>query len=596
MVAQATMAGQFVGFDGQLYPYSALDAFGTRDCRPFRQRILARCGALANAMRAEYLFLANTQSHVKANLRFLELDAYLNIDTLHLLCSHEELTEFADSRATLCAPIAEHHDDLSECFKELAELVKSYNLDAPEVEADGSNLEACINRLCCPKWWRRQLRKLQADRVEAVARELRQVNAKISPYCSTFSHAKKRQQKQANREYLESRTAVNELGQEFTLAELSTLSVSNPSIRRLELITRCKGFEAIAKAQDHEGVFITLTAPSRFHRMIKITKGDKVIKIVPNKAFTGLTPRDAQEYLSSVWARIQAKLSRAKIKPYGFRIAEPHHDGTPHWHFLLFATATNIETITSIFQEYALKDSPDEKGAKEHRVKIELIKKGINEKTGQEYSATGYLIKYICKNIDGYGVDNKQAKGTADWANKNAFEVAEKIEAWSRTHRIRQFQQIGGASVTVWRELRRLSEQEGVVEQIRQAADAGDWAAFVQAMGGATVARKDQALRPAYAVAERLDKNTGELIPVLQTQYGDEAKERVIGVLIAGVVVLSRTHYWEIKETASLRAARQKIMDGIADVLEEIHAQNPQLNPAAIHCAPRQRCALDLCQ
>ncbi len=596
MVAQAAMAGQFVGFDGQLYPYSTLDAFGTRDCRPFRQRILARCGALANAMRAEYMFLAKTQTHVKANLRFLELDAYLNINNLHLLCSHDELTEFADSRADLCGAIFDNHSDLEVCFQELAEMACAYDLDVPEVEEDKSNLEANINRLCCPKWWRRQLRKLQADRVEAVARELRQVNAKSSPYCSVISLAKRRLQKQVNREYLESRTAINELNQEFTLAELSALSVSNPSIRRLELITRCKGFEAIAKAENHEGIFITLTAPSRFHRMAKITKGDKIIKVIPNKTYAGLTPRDTQKYLSSVWAKIQAKLSRAKIKPYGFRIAEPHHDGTPHWHFLLFSTAENIQTITDIFQEYALKDSPTEKGAQEHRLKIELIKKGINPRTGQEYSATGYLIKYICKNIDGYGVDNRQAKGTEDWANKNAAEIAEKIEAWSRTHRIRQFQQIGGASVTVWRELRRLSEQEGVVEQIRQAADAGDWAAFVQAMGGAAVSRKDQTLRPAYAIAEHLDRNTGEIKPVLQTQYGDDARERVIGILVAGVVVLSRTHYWEIKETASLRAARQKIMDGIAEVLGEIHAQNPLVHPSVIHREPRQRVALDLCQ
>lgn len=182
MVAQATMAGQFVGFDGRLYSHSTLDTFGTRECRPFRQRILARCGAMANAMRAEYLFLAKTQSHVKANLRFLELDSYLNIDTLHLLCSHEELTEFADSRANLCTTIAENHSDFGQCFKELAELVASYSLDAPDIESDGSNIEANVNRLCCHRWWRRQLRKLQADRVEAVARELRQVNAASSPY------------------------------------------------------------------------------------------------------------------------------------------------------------------------------------------------------------------------------------------------------------------------------------------------------------------------------------------------------------------------------------------------------------------------------
>lgn len=596
MVAQATMSGQFVDFNGQLHPHTALDAFGTRECRVFRQRILSRCGALANAMRAEYQFIAKHQSHVKANLRFLELDAYLNINSFHLLCSHEELTEFGNSRAEFCAAIRDNHTELMECFQELSEVVTSYQLQAPEIEADQSNLQASINRQCCPKWWRRQLRKLQADRVEFIARELRQVNAKSSPYCSVISLAKRRQQKRASREYLQNQTAVNELGQEFTLAELSDLSASNPSIRRLELITRCKGFESIAQTENHDGVFITLTAPSRFHRMVKITKGDKIVKVIVNKSYAGLTPRDTQQYLSSVWARIQAKLSRAKIKPYGFRIAEPHHDGTPHWHFLLFAATENIQTIANIFQEYAMKDSPDEKGAKEHRLKIENIKKGINPRTGQEYSATGYLIKYICKNIDGFGVDNRQVTGTEDWANKNASEVAEKIEAWSRTHRIRQFQQIGGASVTVWRELRRMSEQEGLLEQIRQAADTGDWAAFVQAMGGATVKRKEQEIQPAYALADTLDKTTGELTTISHTQYGDEAKARVVGVLVAGVVVLSRTHYWEIKETATLRAARQKIMDGIAEVLEEIQAQNPVIHPAVIQSVPRQRCALDLCQ
>lgn len=694
MVAHSSMSGQFVGFDGQLYPHTALDAFGTRECRFFRQRIISRCidSSLANAMRAEYLSLAKKQSYEKANLRLLQLDSQLNINdselqendkdlaeyaayraklcaairdnyqdinecfnalaqfasayhvpvpeitnsniniaikrfckaswwyvqlrkiknakladyqpqvsiqkrqNLNLLCSRQELIEFADSKAELCATIRDNHTDPAECFQELSEIVTSYQLQAPEVEKDKSNLQASINRLCCPKWWRRQLRKLQADRVEFVARELRQVNAKSSPYCSVISLAKRRQQKRANREYLENQTAVNELNQEFTLAELAALSVSNPSIRRFELITRCKGFEAIATAEGHEGIFITLTTPSRFHRMTKRSIGKDKFIVIPNSSYAGLTPRDAQKYLSSVWARIQAKLSRAKIKPYGFRIAEPHHDGTPHWHFLLFATHENLKIITAIFQEYALKDSPDETGAKKRRLKIEKIKKGINKSTGKEYSATGYLIKYICKNIDGFGVDNRQVTGTEDWANKNASEVAEKIEAWSRTHRIRQFQQIGGASVTVWRELRRLSEQEGVVEKVRQAAHSGKWDEFVIAMGGATVKRDKQTLQPAYALADTLDKATGELTTITHTKYGDEAKARVVGVLMAGVIVLSRTHYWEIKETATLRAARQKIMDGIADVLEEIQSQNPVIHPAVIQSVPRQRCALDLCQ
>ncbi len=579
MVAQPASRDQFVGYDGNVYSNNILNGYGTAECVGFREHILSKYSELAPAMRAEYLSLAKSQSYVKANRRFLELDKLLEIRDFNMLSGHDEVKAIADKQAAQCQKIATSCANPAEAFFSCKELADSFEISVPDPEAYGNRYEPCVNRLCCGKWWKRQLSKKQKVTVESVARELRQVHNHSNPYCSNISLKRHRQQKLSNREYLEGKIAVNEEGYEKTLAELSDVTPSNPAIRRTELIVRLKGFEIVAKEFGHEGLFFTLTTPSRFHRMTKITNNGKVVKVIPNKNYENLSPRDAQDYLSNLWGRIQAKLSRENIKPYGFRIAEPHHDATPHWHFLLFVEPEHVDELIAIFRRWALKDSPEESGAAEHRIKVEKIKSGINPSTGNEYSATGYLIKYICKNIDGHGINNdEQSASEADWSGKSPRDIAERIEAWARTYRIRQFQQIGGPSVTVWRELRRLSEQDGFLEQLKEAADSGDWAAFVRAMGGPNLPRNSQVVRPAYALSEKLDRQTGEITMITHTEYGDEARERVIGVLVAGITVLSRTHFWEIRDNERLRSARQKIMNGIVDLLKEIHHQNDSLS------------------
>tara|TARA_R110001583_G_scaffold138880_1_gene290616 strand:- start:44728 stop:45072 length:345 start_codon:yes stop_codon:yes gene_type:complete len=99
----------------------------------------------------------------------------------------------------------------------------------------------------------------------------------------------------------------------------------------------------------------------------------------------------------------------------------------------------DVKTTRAIISKYALQEDGNERGAKKHRFDMTSI-------DPEKGSAAGYIAKYISKNIDN------------DLYRNDAKPAASKIDAWSSLWGIRQFQQIGGPSVTVWRELRRLQE------------------------------------------------------------------------------------------------------------------------------------------
>lgn len=415
-----------------------------------------------------------------------------------------------------------------EAYRVLGDRLEAIGLSAPEYGKQERTIGGAVARMCDEHWWRSLLRKTQGRHIEQAARDFGLVHKKAGIYSSDEALYRRKGQKRRNRLMLEECLAINELGDKYTLAELSDLSVSNPAIRRGELMTRIRGFEEVAVNRGDQCEFITITCPSRFHAYYASNSAR-------NKKFDpDLTPRDAQQYLSKCWQRIRSSLDRKGIKLYGFRVAEPNHCGCPHWHVMAFVAEKQVQVVRDVVRRYALADSPDEAGADRYRVKFVSIDPAKG-------TAAGYIAKYISKNIDGHGLYE-------DLYGKDIDEAVERIDAWAACWGIRQFQQIGGPPVTVWRELRRLdSEEDGILEDVRRAADEGDWSAYVMGMGGPVVERKNLPVRAAYLqdidVGFDDDPGTGEL---RLNKYGELASGRVVGLQADGVFILTRWHQWTV--------------------------------------------------
>lgn len=386
------------------------------------------------------------------------------------------------------------------------------------------NAESAILRMMSPEWWRVRMQRRRDLQREHLSIAVGQVQKAASPYASRSTLGEWLEQKKRNREFFKKFDLINEDGDRVALADMVNRSSANPAIRRSELMVRMRGFEDIANEEGCAGEFYTITAPSRFHAVH--SKGGFVSQ------WNGASPRDTQKYLCSVWAKIRAALSRANIHVFGFRVVEPHHDGTPHWHMLLFMRPEHVDEVRDIMCYYARITDSEELNS-EKALKARFHVEPIDSAKG---SATGYIAKYISKNIDGYALDGETDKETGGKVN----EMAKAVCAWASRWRIRQFQQIGGAPVTVWRELRRLPGDGNILpdqdmDNVRFAADVGDWRAYTEFQGGALVSRKDLTVRLMYEITE------------MGNEYGEDV-QRVQGIYcprIPDSVTPTRLVKWE---------------------------------------------------
>jgi large subunit ribosomal protein L30 len=392
---------------------------------------------------------------------------------------------------------------------------------------------SAISRLINDEWWINQLKAQRMRWHEALLIAAGEVNKDRSPYASKTAIRDVHSRRQANFEYLKSCDLENKVtGERIDLISKVMGSISNPEIRRMELMNTIAGIERYAAGQGDVGMFITITTPSKYHPTRQVGKGDKkTVQLNHGWNDTAFTPKDGQRYLCRIWSLMRTAFKDNGLQVYGMRVVEPHHDGTPHWHMMLFCKPEQRKQVTDIMRRYALKEDGDEKGAEAQRFEAKHLNQG---------GAAGYIAKYIAKNIDGYALDGQVDHDTG----KTLTDTAAAVTAWASTWRIPQFKSIGLPTMGAYRELRKLprgvsiaDEFDERVEAARAAADEGEFDRYIAAQGGANVLRDSQTVRVARNVTDEVNAY-------------EEDIERVVGIyaphLGSELVRVTRTAEWRI--------------------------------------------------
>ncbi|MFH4543435.1 replication endonuclease [Vibrio alginolyticus] len=500
-----------------------------------------------------------------------------------------------------------------EGYHQLAAFTSLFGIKPPCKYKKQNELSALqdISRMISEKWWLGRLVKARKIMREHLAIAMGQVSSKASAYASWDCIREHQEQQKRNWEYIKQCELFDEETEEKAdLAEMVLKSVSNPAIRRHELMVRCRGCEDIGNELGLQGLFLTLTTPSKYHNSYK--KGGFI------EHWNGASPREAQAYLNNAWQRIRAKLGREEIRWFGVRVAEPHHDGTPHWHLLIWVKPEEVAQVRDIFISYATQEDRAELHPQYEKEKQKPFRKcayvgpmdyrprcDFGYIDPEKGTATGYIAKYISKNIDGFAMDDE----VSDETGKSVKDMAKNVSAWKSRWAIRQFQFFGGAPVTTYRELRRFASQnkkafmeyvfmqeradlldmyhmlhrhvvgpvkpdrlltnkelvevigknyqariqsdEASIVDTMKAADHGNWQGYIMGQGGPFVKREDLLITNSYQV-----------LP-FASPHGEDVR-KVEGFQTPEAVVKTRTKVWTIQKKSKVIEEAEAITQGSA--------------------------------
>ncbi|WP_394126953.1 replication endonuclease [Vibrio hepatarius] len=373
-------------------------------------------------------------------------------------------------------------------------------------------LETAIRRCIDPKYIVRKLKRMRKQYIEHAQVTLGNVGDRTGQhsYVSRLTLSNFKQKMRESEEFMQNMVVIShDTMQEYSLSDVAERTIANLDNRRAELVVRTRGDEERAIDMGFEGVFINWTLPSKYHRN--------------SRKWNGCSVKEAHQNLMEQWKLARAHFAKAEIPWFGLRVAEPHEDGTPHLHAFIYCPSEHKKEVMRICAVIARAEDSDELSSKKAR-KARFHAKPCDPSKG---SATGYIIKYISKNINGAHMPEGDAENNAV-----------SVRAWASAWGIKQFSQSGSPAVGIWRQLRRAQKVDvafdSELEALHDHADKSRWKGFCQSIGDARLAYEFQ-----------------------QNQYKETVK-RVIGIEWLGKVIETCSERFSIVAKSDVEAWKQK--------------------------------------
>lgn len=474
------------------------------------KRLILQCLAqvpffLRNSVRYKFNRMVDSKSiGLKgAKLFIKDLSEFCKALPVNVTITPKQLFMYVSKVVNLCITYRKQNKCESSLLIQIEKLISSLGL----VPRKGKSTKGNINRYCCIKWWIRKLKTLYMQSKERIAHYLGMVNDRLDKYLTTENFKEIRENRLRNKAYFNSLVATDDSGTSIDFSSVQSSSLSNPKNRRAEIITRLKGSEKYAEKYGYIADLITFTCPSRFH--------SSTVSNFRNKRYDNSSVIEAKDYLNLQWKRLRSRLSKLKIDYYGFRVVEPHHDGTPHWHMVVFTKSAQHKMLNNCLTNYIVGSDPSKEA---------LLNISISDK--KKGSVCGYLIKNISHEIDFSGKQN-----SAEASDEKLL----RIYSWGSLWKLHQFEPFGGPKVSMWREARRIALTTQVDDSpIWKIVKEGDWLSFVEFINQP----KPDGSKNKISLYKEFDSSLND--------FDEERGILVKGLIVEGKTFISRNN-WKIK-------------------------------------------------